>query len=330
MVLPSAPNSIACSQLQSEMGGVNPVTLSEYYANNSYALDVPGVPTTGKIDLSLFRGKSKVTGLLNKAEAGTQTACKLALSTKLVNINYTGPIFQLRRSTDNVTQNFYVNTTGSYVGTSIYGNGTSATSWLNGAIGYVTTWYDQTGNGNHVSQANSAKQPYYSNGKIIFTYDLGTFLEKSYNSALNTNTYTYFAVCTNYGGAADYQSVLTSRQGSPVGGYIIYRDPSNIFQQWHGVSTGWSSLATNITCTPNVKYKISGQYNGATLRSTINGTATSTSMTLTLNTTFPFRIGGGATETADGRYFWQGDITEIMYFNTMISDTEVTNLFSYL
>jgi hypothetical protein len=37
--------------------------------------------------------------------------------------------------------------------------GQSLASWLGGATGYVTTWYDQSGAGNHATQATAANQP---------------------------------------------------------------------------------------------------------------------------------------------------------------------------
>lgn len=37
--------------------------------------------------------------------------------------------------------------------------GQSLANWLGGATGYVATWYDQSGAGNHATQATAAKQP---------------------------------------------------------------------------------------------------------------------------------------------------------------------------
>ena len=60
MVLPTGP--LALSQIQSEMGGTNPISMSEYYANagTGYCSGISGIPSTGSsVSVSHFAGKSK-------------------------------------------------------------------------------------------------------------------------------------------------------------------------------------------------------------------------------------------------------------------------------
>jgi hypothetical protein len=52
------------------------------------------------------------------------------------------------------TLDFYANTNGDF-GTALNGTGTSLATWLNGATGYITTLYDQSGNGNHAYQTSN-------------------------------------------------------------------------------------------------------------------------------------------------------------------------------
>jgi hypothetical protein len=62
MVLPTTGNAISLSQVQTEMGGANPTSMSEYYANASsgYCTGITGIPNTGaSISCSQFLGKSK-------------------------------------------------------------------------------------------------------------------------------------------------------------------------------------------------------------------------------------------------------------------------------
>ena len=57
---------ISFSEIQRILGGENPISLSEYYANaaGGYAVGVPGIPTTGApIPVSAFRGKAKASGV---------------------------------------------------------------------------------------------------------------------------------------------------------------------------------------------------------------------------------------------------------------------------
>jgi hypothetical protein len=67
MVLPATGNPISFSQIQTEMGGANPISMSEYYANAGagYCSGISGIPNTGvSISYSQFQGKSKFIGPL--------------------------------------------------------------------------------------------------------------------------------------------------------------------------------------------------------------------------------------------------------------------------
>ena len=69
----------------------------------------------------------------------------------LINTAYTGPIFNIQRSSDNLTSDFYSDISG----TKLYqSNGTLLPTWLNGSIPYVMTWYDQSGRGNNATAGN--------------------------------------------------------------------------------------------------------------------------------------------------------------------------------
>jgi len=72
-------------------------------------------------------------------------------------------VVNVRRSSDNLTQDFYADTRGNLT-TLSGGAGQTLASWLGGATGYVTIWYDQSGLGNHASQGTSANQPVIQSG----------------------------------------------------------------------------------------------------------------------------------------------------------------------
>lgn len=66
MTLPTT--SLAFSALQTEFGGANPISLSEYYRSGSYVptgttSSYGTIPTSGQISLGVFRGTQKVTYL---------------------------------------------------------------------------------------------------------------------------------------------------------------------------------------------------------------------------------------------------------------------------
>lgn len=93
--------------------------------------------------------------------------CKAAFSLYRVNTLYTGATVNVRRSIDNVTQDFYSNFSGK-LGTQIDGQGTSIESWLGNSTGYVTIWYDQSGKGNNAIQTTQTSQPILGKKSIDF------------------------------------------------------------------------------------------------------------------------------------------------------------------
>ena len=54
-------------------------------------------------------------------------------------------------------QDFYADRLGNLLTAPVTGR--TLASWLSGSTGYVTTWYDQSGQGNHATQATAANQP---------------------------------------------------------------------------------------------------------------------------------------------------------------------------
>ena len=65
---------------------------------------------------------------------------------------YTGAQVRVRRSTDNAETDVYFSSDGSIQNLNL-------TTWLGGGTAYVRTWYDQSGNGNNVTQATAGSQP---------------------------------------------------------------------------------------------------------------------------------------------------------------------------
>jgi len=57
----------------------------------------------------------------------------------------------------NAAQDFYADSNGNLLTAPVTGQ--LLQNWLGDATGYVTTWYDQSGNGNHATQATTANQP---------------------------------------------------------------------------------------------------------------------------------------------------------------------------
>lgn len=85
----------------------------------------------------------------------------VAYSLRKLRVGYTGNAIRVRRSSDNTEQNIGFTSAGIL--------DTSALLTFCGAgDGFVTTWYDQSGNGNNVTQSTAANQPQIvSSGSVI-------------------------------------------------------------------------------------------------------------------------------------------------------------------
>jgi hypothetical protein len=116
-----------------------------------------------------------------------------AYSVRKLRDAYTGSAIRVRRSSDNTETD---------IGFSNENLDTTAlTSFCSGTNGFVTTWYDQSGNARNATQTTAANQPQIVssgsvltlNGKPVLNFD-GTndFLRSTFGSTLTTNL-TYVA-----------------------------------------------------------------------------------------------------------------------------------------
>ena len=87
----------------------------------------------------------------------------VAYSVRLLRNGYTGNSIRVRRSSDNAEQNIGFDGSGNL-------DTTSLTNFITGSTdGFVTTWYDQSGNGNNAVQTSATSQPIIVSGGTILT-----------------------------------------------------------------------------------------------------------------------------------------------------------------
>ena len=102
-------------------------------------------------------GGSAFIGLLD-----TYPNAAAAYSVRLLRTAYTGSAIRVRRSSDNAEQDI------GFVSGSL--DTSSLTSFCGAGNGFVTTWYDQSGNGNNATQTTAANQPQIvSSGNVLTT-----------------------------------------------------------------------------------------------------------------------------------------------------------------
>jgi hypothetical protein len=107
------------------------------------------------------------TPLFSKLSASAVSSMTGAFS--LLAINGTSvKVVQVKRQSDNSTLDFWADRLGNLLTAPVTGQ--TLADWLGGSSGNVTTWYDQSGKGNHASQVTVANQPLVnlSNATISF------------------------------------------------------------------------------------------------------------------------------------------------------------------
>jgi hypothetical protein len=132
--------------LQNWLNG-SPGYVTVWYDQSGFGRNVIQ-PTTGQ-------QPTIATPLLDNMSSSAKSSARGIYTLFLANSSYTGAIINIRRSSDNVTQDFYADILGNLSN----GTGTSFTSWIGTSTAYVTTWYDQSGNGFHATQTTTAYQP---------------------------------------------------------------------------------------------------------------------------------------------------------------------------
>ena len=151
----------------------------------------------------------------------------VAYSLRKLNMNYTGYAIRVRRSSDNTSQD---------IGFDMNGNLDTASllSFCGAGSGYVSIWYDQTGNGRYVDQTTAANQPtIVYNGSVItqngkptmyFWSGGGQFLRNNYRYNIGSESWSVVWVAGlpngfnsnnvyNYwGGSQDYEARVAAWQ----------------------------------------------------------------------------------------------------------------------
>lgn len=96
MVLQSS-GAITLTDIQTEFGGANPISLSEYYSGGTYVPSSVSVATSGAINMGTFRGKAKPSGI--QIISGNRTTIDVSLpSGVLLNGNDDDSVFTLTLS----------------------------------------------------------------------------------------------------------------------------------------------------------------------------------------------------------------------------------------
>ena len=292
--------------------------------------------TYGGYPLSIARlgeGLGIIYGTIIRASdfrlAGALDAISLpaaAYSLRKLFFSYTGPQVRIRRSTDNVQADIYMNNAGNI--TNIEGSSQiNLTTWLGGGTAYVTTWYDQSGNGKHTTAYGTSTTTFPSlslqGGRYVIyfpgtsTINGGYFNAGSstFNIATNGGISTFSRV--NFLGADNWERVYDYGSGTPNNNVLFARMETTqntrleVFQGSSGYRIDLTGVITNNTW-HSFGNRMSGSGTNWTFTIRKDGTQIGT-------TTFSAYFGDRTIiNSYIGRSQWSGDNYSNMYLSDQI------------
>ena len=123
------------------------------------------------------------------------------------------------------------------------------------------------------------------------------------------------------GGAGTYRSPVTSRNaGSGIAeGYLFYAGTDDRWQFWLGNGTTWTTFSGPAVVLNQWTHLVA-TYNGATVAFYVNGALVASGAAVFVpNSTYNLRIGGGATESTVGDFFFPGRVDEVAVYDKALA-----------
>jgi len=252
------------------------------------------------------------------------------------NTTYSGAAIRVRRSSDNTEQDIGFVSSVANAGLDT----TALLSFVGSGNGFVVTWYNQNGSGNHATQSTAANQPQIvTSGVVELSSSLPTMKYDGSNDFLlfssvftSTINLTTFAISESAAVNTNQYIYDNSNDGGRGGGYALRYLSTGGFRGW---AQDANRNASGGSTTNNVPVLVSqlSQFTGGTTENNeiwVNnasvGTNSGTPAARNAKTTTRF----GNSELLDG--FLNGKISEIIAFNSYKSSDRgaiTTNLNDY-
>lgn len=178
----SSPGSITAS------GSASPITVSGLTNGTAYTFTVVATNAQGSSSASGATNSVTPSATVNGAVTTSNVTSNAAYSLRKVISTYNGSAIQVRRSNDNAIQNIGFAANGDL-------NEAALTSFVGTNNGFVTIWYDQSGNNRNATNADAATQPQIVNNGVVYKYGsanrpaiyfVNKFLNAPYAADLNS------------------------------------------------------------------------------------------------------------------------------------------------
>jgi len=261
----------------------------------------------------------------------TYSGAAAAYSLRKLRNGYVGNAIRVRRSSDNAEQDIAFNNSGGL-------DTVSLLAFVGSGDGFVTTWYDQSGNGKHAYQISASSQPRivlggaidlinnkpslkFTNGQVLVTTQnvLGTgnlpysVYGVSYNNATADSTL-FFLGADNLNVSNGYLSLQVNTNGGMTN-----------FRHFWGTGFGWSP---GLNVNNRQQYYYIG-YDGSTKYSSANNTDLTNTQVITINLQSPILKIGQLPQVSE---YYKGYHQELILFNSNSSSTTTgvkSNINSY-
>jgi hypothetical protein len=171
----------------------------------------------------VYLGTNEVWSAFSSGLLDTYSGAAAAYSLRRLSISYTGSAIEVRRASDNSTQ--YIGFSGEDLDVA------ALESFCSGTNGFVTTWYDQSGNGRNATQTTAANQPQIvSSGSVITENGKPALDFDGSNSWMNASSVnisaptTYFTVTkrdVTSGGKRNLFDGIISRQENCISSFAL-------------------------------------------------------------------------------------------------------------
>lgn len=189
-----------------------------------------------------FQGFSQNT--LDNVGLTSSTPASVAYSLRKLSSSYVGFAIQVRRSNDNATQDIGF-TSGGDLDTS------ALLAFVGSNNGFVTIWYDQSGNGRNLTQTNLSRQPSIINKGVIYRRNsLPTIYHDNVDDGMlysGSNYLTVNPLSVNIVASSNSNNVSYRRAVQGTNNWLI--GPYNNQHSWyasgwnHQINSAWSLIS---------------------------------------------------------------------------------------
>lgn len=250
----------------------------------------------------------------------TYGSASAAYSVRKLRTLYTGNAIRVRRSSDNTEQNIGFDSNGNL-------DESALTTFVGAGNGFVTTWYDQSGNNRNMTQSTAANQPQIVSSGVVIKENAKPSIQFDGSNDNLFNTTTGFAVnnLTHYAvSTRDTTGVIQSifstgiLAGGSIGFGFNYTDTNLLQQQSRDLTTNVNSGAysntqgaINIISSINTTSTINTYYNGA---NNVN-----TAATLSGNSNTNMALGARYNTLGQPTFYLNGKVCEYVFWQNNLS-----------